>query len=170
MATQDDARGTWDEREFIDDLNSKWDLDETDLALRSAKFVNQLNNKELGMLGEVLAASFLEDAGLYLLERNYRCDAGEADLIAFDESEGTVVLVEVKTRRCSSEADPDRFPEEAIDRKKQQRYRKIAACYLAQTESFRPVRFDAVGIYLIGGSCAQAVHLKNAFVWETEQR
>lgn len=165
MATQDGAR---DPQEFVDDLNSKWDLDEPDLALRSAKFVNRLNNKELGMLGEVLAASFIEDAGLTLLERNYRCDAGEADLIAFDEDEGSLVFIEVKTRRCSSEVDPDRFPEEAIDRKKQARYRKIAACYLTQTETFRPVRFDAVGIYLIGGSCAQAVHLRDAFMWETE--
>lgn len=170
MSTQDATRSAQDAQDLIEDLNSKWDLDEPDLALRSAKFVNQLNNKELGMLGEVLAASFVEDAGLRVLERNYRCDAGEADLIAFDEDEDSIVFIEVKTRRCSSKTDPDRFPEEAIDRKKQKRYRKIAACYLAQTESFRPVRFDAVGIYLIGGSCAQAVHLSNAFDWETGQR
>jgi putative endonuclease len=52
--------------------------------------------KALGDLGERIAARHLADAGLTLLDRNWRCAAGEVDIVAADH--GTVVVCEVKTR------------------------------------------------------------------------
>jgi len=50
----------------------------------------------LGAHGERLAARTLVDAGLILLDRNWRCDLGEIDLVMREGN--TLVVVEVKTR------------------------------------------------------------------------
>ncbi len=55
---------------------------------------------ELGRRGEDLACRHLEAQGLRLLERNYRCRAGEIDLVMLDGS--TLVLVEVRSRSTSA--------------------------------------------------------------------
>jgi putative endonuclease len=57
-------------------------------------------NKEaklLGILGEAIAERYLTDSGLVIIERNWRCDEGEIDLIG-RESTGEIVIIEVKTR------------------------------------------------------------------------
>ena len=56
-----------------------------------------MGNRELGRIGEQAAAELLQMEGYEILERNYRCQAGEIDLIAARGSE--VSFVEVKTRR-----------------------------------------------------------------------
>lgn len=56
-----------------------------------------LTNRELGTLGENLAAHYLHDRGWVIHERNYRTRYGEIDLIAREGE--TLVFVEVKTRR-----------------------------------------------------------------------
>ncbi len=139
-------------------------------AIPADRFISQLDNKELGTFGEVIAASFAESIGLRVIERNYRCEAGEADLIAEDEAKGALVFIEVKTRRVRGNADPDRFPEEAVDCKKLQRYRRIAACYTSEHEVLLPVRFDAVGIFIIDGERAEVAHLMDILDWETGKR
>src|SRR5262249_56551615 len=52
---------------------------------------------ELGRRGEDLAAELLRARGYTIVERNFRCRAGEIDLVAFDGP--TVVFVEVRSRR-----------------------------------------------------------------------
>lgn len=52
----------------------------------------------LGRYGEDLAARLLADAGMAVLERNWRCRAGEIDIVARDGD--AVVFCEVKTRRA----------------------------------------------------------------------
>ena len=54
-------------------------------------------NQALGARGEEAAARFLERNGYTILERNWTCFAGEADIIAV--SDEALVFVEVKTRR-----------------------------------------------------------------------
>ena len=56
-----------------------------------------MGNRELGRIGEQAAAELLQMEGYEILERNYRCQAGEIDLIAARGSE--VSFVEVKTVR-----------------------------------------------------------------------
>ncbi|MBA2716596.1 MAG: YraN family protein, partial [Propionibacteriales bacterium] len=52
--------------------------------------------KALGDYGERLAAAHLVEKGLVVLDRNWRCSAGEIDIVAADGN--TVVVCEVKTR------------------------------------------------------------------------
>lgn len=50
-------------------------------------------NKDLGRKGEAVAASFLERHGCRIVARNYRCRAGEIDIIA-EETGPTVRFVD----------------------------------------------------------------------------
>jgi len=45
-----------------------------------------------------MALGHLERAGLELLTRNYRCRGGEIDLVMFEPSARTLVIVEVRSR------------------------------------------------------------------------
>jgi putative endonuclease len=53
-----------------------------------------------GDAAEALAVEFLEARGLRIVARNYRCKAGEVDIIA--QSGATTVFVEVRSRRSRS--------------------------------------------------------------------
>lgn len=101
-----------------------------------------VRNKELGAKGELAAALFLERRGYEIVEHNWRCPAGEADLIARDEN-GTVVFVEVKTRSGVEHG----FPAEAVTPARRRRYERIAGYYLSDHvfEDAR-VRFDVLSI------------------------
>jgi putative endonuclease len=96
---------------------------------------------ELGRLGEALAATLLEAAGLRVLARNWRCREGEIDLVA--AGPGLLVFCEVKTRRGSGFGSPAA----AVTQAKQARLRRLAATYLATmpTPPCR-VRFDVVAV------------------------
>lgn len=100
------------------------------------------NNRSLGSFYEQQAASFLEERGWHILERNYRCSRGEIDLICRDRE--VLVFVEVKYRSD----DCFGVPMEAVDSRKQVRIRKTAAAYLGKRKLpfDTPCRFDVVGI------------------------
>ena len=75
------------------------------------------------------------------MERNFRCRAGEIDLIALDGS--TLVFVEVRSRR----GDLVGTPFESVDPRKQARVTRVARHFLAARGfADRDVRFDVVGI------------------------
>jgi putative endonuclease len=57
-----------------------------------------LYRKKIGNWGETLVLEHLQSSGYTLVERNYHCRYGEADLIMLDET-GLLTCVEVKTRR-----------------------------------------------------------------------
>lgn len=100
--------------------------------------------QELGARGEEAAARFLERKGMEILERNWTCPAGEADIICRDED--TLCFVEVKTRSTVEKG----FPAEAVDECKRARYERIAASYLQTYESCDiRVRFDVISILVI---------------------
>ena len=54
------------------------------------------NQRTVGSRSEQDAAAFLTREGLTVIEQNYRCRAGEIDIIARDG--GTLVFCEVKYR------------------------------------------------------------------------
>lgn len=99
--------------------------------------------KALGDFGERLAARRLAESGLVVLDRNWRCSAGEIDIVARD---GTVLVVcEVKTRSS------DRFgtPLEAITPAKSARLHRLARRWLASHpagDRFSAIRIDVVAV------------------------
>lgn len=122
--------------------------------------VGNMDAKALGRRGEDAAARYLEQQGYEILERNWTCRYGEADVVAKDPG-GALCFVEVKTRR-SVEAG---IPEEAVTPEKQRRYEKIALCYLIENEfgDGAPVRFDAIGICVTDNHRALLRHHKGCF-------
>jgi putative endonuclease len=96
--------------------------------------------RQVGDQGERLAERFLRRLGYKILARNYRCRAGEMDLIARDGK--TTVFVEVKARSDSGLGDP----EENVGPGKQRRLTQIARCWLGQGKHGGPCRFDIVAI------------------------
>ncbi|RNL48446.1 YraN family protein [Paraeggerthella hongkongensis] len=116
------------------------------------------HNIELGKRGEDAAARFLYRRGYEIVERNWTCSAGEADIIARDEE--WVVFVEVKTRSSCEKG----FPSEAVDPEKRKRYENIAALFLRDYDVVDvPVRFDVVSIVLVAPDRAMIRHHINAY-------
>jgi putative endonuclease len=95
-----------------------------------------------GRRGEDLACRHLEAQGLRLLERNYRCRAGEIDLVMLDGS--TLVLVEVRSRSTSAHGSAAA----TVGARKQQRFIRAARHLMLTRRDCRslPARFDVVAI------------------------
>ena len=97
---------------------------------------------ELGRLGEDFAAGLLIAEGYRVIERNFRCKAGEVDIIA--EKNGEISFVEVKTRRTLTFGQPV----EAVTGEKQRHLRNTAAYYLrTHAGCFQAVRFQIVEVF-----------------------
>lgn len=117
-----------------------------------------LSPKELGRAGERAAANFLVDLGIDIIEMNWACYAGEADIIAVDGN--ALCFVEVKTRSTVDKG----FPSEAVDAKKRSRYERIAESYLRTCDFCNMrVRFDVASIIALGGGRAFLRYHTNAF-------
>lgn len=110
-----------------------------------------------GREGERLAEQYLKKKGYKLVERNYRCRAGEVDLIALDRR--VVVFVEVKTRSNLSFGTPF----EAVKPVKQRKMIHTAQFFLnAKGLHEREARFDVVGVTWSNGA-PMVEHIENAF-------
>ncbi len=118
-------------------------------------------NKELGRRGEEAVARYLSHIGYEIIERNWSCPVGEADIIARTES--ALVFVEVKTRTDINKG----FPAEAVTPEKRDRYERIALWYLKDCDELDvSVRFDVVAVMVLGEDRAMLKHYVNAFGWE----
>ena len=108
---------------------------------------------ETGERGEDRAARALRARGSRIVERNFRCKAGELDLVARDGD--TLVFVEVRTRaddRCGGALS-------AVGFYKQRQVARVARVYLAvRKPRFDTCRFDVVAI-----TGADLVVIKDAF-------
>lgn len=112
--------------------------------------------RSLGRRGEELAASYLEEKGYLILQRNYRSGAGEMDIVAQDG--GCLVFVEVRARSTREYGTP----EESITPSKAQRLIEVAQGYLQeQGEAGKEWRIDLVAIELSGDSY-RINHIVNA--------
>ena len=128
--------------------------------------VGDIDPHTLGMRGEEAACNYLIGKGWEILERNWRSDYGEVDIVARDPEEPSfeVVFIEVKTRRGKNRDDI--FPEEAVDFEKRGRYRNAAENYLQLHEWAQRPRFDVVGITAYAEGRARLRHNKRAFGME----
>jgi putative endonuclease len=108
----------------------------------------------VGRFGERVAAQRLVAEGMVLLDRNWRCELGEVDLVLRDGE--VLVFCEVKTRSSTAYG----HPLEAVGPAKGARLRRLAARWLEEHD-LRPreVRVDLVGVLLSGRGPAQVVHV-----------
>ena len=96
---------------------------------------------ELGRRGEAVAEDFLRDRRYTIVARNFRCRAGEIDLVALDGT--TLVFVEVRSRRGTMMGTPL----ESVDGRKQVQVARVARQFLAMRGwSERCARFDVIGV------------------------
>jgi putative endonuclease len=109
----------------------------------------------LGERGESIAARHLTGRGLVLLDRNWRCDAGEIDLVLRDGS--VLVICEVKTRTSTDFGSPL----EAVSRAKAERLRRLAARWL-RVHDCHPddIRIDMVGVLVPPGRPVEVEHVE----------
>jgi putative endonuclease len=108
-----------------------------------------------GKAGEDRAARLLTEAGYRIIERNYRSEAGEVDIIAQDHE--TLVFIEVKAWNTYGFENL----EYAIGKKKQKKIVETAKIFLESHREYsnNQVRFDVV---FIGPDFAR--HLASAFM------
>jgi putative endonuclease len=111
----------------------------------------------VGAYGERLAARYLADSGMQILDRNWRCDQGEIDIVAADGT--SLVIVEVKTRRTLAFGPPV----EAVTAAKAARLRRLAGCWLSEHRtlvgSAADVRIDVIGVFRPQYGPAEIEHL-----------
>ncbi len=114
--------------------------------------------QKIGDEGEALAASILEQKGYTILSRNFRCRFGELDIIA--SKDGTIVFVEVRTRRSTDYG----LPCETVTIEKQHRIRRSAQTYLKLHDFFGGLqpRMDIFEVVL-AESGRYYRHIENAF-------
>ena len=102
-------------------------------------------NRATGKLGEAIGANYLKQRGYQIIERYVQSPFGQIDLIA--SHRGTLVFVEVKTRRDQAFG----HPEEAVDERKKNQLARLASWYLAHHPKAHPAaRFDVLSIQLSG--------------------
>jgi putative endonuclease len=95
----------------------------------------------LGRRGEATAEEFLRARCYTIVARNYRCRAGEIDLIALDGP--VLVFIEVRSRR----GDCAGTPLESVDGRKQVQVARVARHFLAAHGwQERTARFDVIGV------------------------
>lgn len=103
-----------------------------------------MNNWDLGKIGEDMAAGMLQAKGFSILARNYRCAAGEIDIIA--KCGSRIKFIEVKTRRGICYGRPC----ESVNFRKQKRIRGAAVYFLRENScdvsEYMEVDFDVMEI------------------------
>ena len=114
-----------------------------------------LTKDAVGAYGERIAAAHLAAQGMIVLDRNWRCSAGEIDIVARDGD--VLVICEVKTRRSTTFGDPL----EAVTARKAARLRRLAAAWMGE-RGLRPpeVRIDLVGVLRPARGPARVEHVR----------
>lgn len=116
-----------------------------------------MDRKDAGREAEVHALAYLKAAGLQLIARNYRCRAGELDLVMLEGK--TLVLIEVRYR------SNDQYGGAAasVTYSKQRRLINAARHLLTTRADLRkyPARFDVVAISSLSDSVVEWI--KGAF-------
>jgi len=115
---------------------------------------------DIGDRGEEVAATHLEEAGYRVLERNYRFERNELDLVCYDPDDGgEIVFVEVKTRSGMKFG----APEASITEEKKNALRAVAQAYMHERQfEGAPARFDVVTV-MLQDDPPEVNHYENAF-------
>lgn len=116
-----------------------------------------VHRRDVGRLGEALAARHVERAGWVIHDRNWRCRHGELDLVCRDGS--TWVFVEVRTLRGSRTGRP----EESIRGSKRGAVIRTSLAWLQSHGGIeQSFRFDVIAVGLDGPE-PTIRHIRSAF-------
>ncbi len=118
------------------------------------------HRRRLGRRGEEIAAAYLQQQGYFILARNWRCPAGELDIVAREGE--TLAFVEVRTRRG------DRYgtPEESITPAKQAKLVELAQTYLQENGlADENWRIDVVAVEMDRRGRVKRLNLIRNAVW-----
>ena len=114
-----------------------------------------MDNIRKGKKGEDIACDYLKRNGYRIMNRNFKTDIGEIDIVATDEK--TVIFVEVKSRT----SDGFGVPSEAVNYFKRNKINQVASQYIKKFMLFGvDVRFDVIEVYL---SDKRVNHIESAF-------
>ena len=114
-----------------------------------------MRSHDLGIRGEELASEHLLSKGYTILERNWRFQKAEIDILATKND--TLAVVEVKTRSSITFGDPEEF----ISRNKIQLLKRAANAYVNMNRLNLDVRFDYIGIVIVRNR-HKISHMKDA--------
>ncbi len=111
--------------------------------------------KMRGDAGEAIAAEYLKGSGYEIIDRNFRTELGEIDIIA--AGEGYLIFVEVKTRLNENHG----YGAEAVNFRKRRKINEVASQYLKKYRLYnQAVRFDIIEVYT---EDKRVEHIKDAF-------
>lgn len=115
-------------------------------------------HNDFGKEAEITAANYLIQNNYKILERNWRFLKAEIDLIAIDELNQELVIVEVK----SLNSNDLRNPEEAVNKKKQKLLITATDEYIIRNQINLETRFDIISM-LRQNSSWKINHIRHAF-------
>lgn len=111
--------------------------------------------------GEDAAAAYLERVGVCVVERNWRCEQGAIDIVAFDGD--MLVMVAVKTRWSTG-----RVVERSLSATAKRRVAQMANAYLEYADlDGTPWRYDEVCLLVISEDRALLRHHRDAMSAES---
>lgn len=120
---------------------------------------NQMaQHNELGKWGEEIAEKFLQNKGYRILARDWKDNHKDIDIIA--EDNGTLVFVEVKTRKN----DTYMQPEQAVNKKKIKNLTLAANRFVKMNQIDKNLRFDIVSIIGTNENTCKIKHIEDAFL------
>ncbi len=116
--------------------------------------------QRVGAVAENIAANFLRDKGLEIVERNYLRRLGELDIVARDGD--VLAVVEVRTRAS------DRYGGAAasVDARKQQRLTRATSLLLQQRKDLARLRLrvDVIAVLEIDRETPRVEWIRHAFL------
>jgi putative endonuclease len=115
-------------------------------------------HNELGQLGEDLAVDFLRTNGYEIIDRNWRFQKAEVDIIA--RKKDVLAVVEVKTRSSLEFG----LPQDFVNQKKIQLLVKAINEYVVSKDLDVTVRFDIIAIHYTKTNI-NIEHIEEAFYY-----
>lgn len=115
------------------------------------------DHNDLGELGEEHARNFLASNGYKIRETKWRTGSLELDIIA--EKDGTLVIVEVKTRSGAFAENPEQY----IDNRKIKNIVNATERYIMRYDWNGDTRFDVIAV-VVQGSKVEIDHIEDAFI------
>ena len=113
--------------------------------------------RAIGRIGEEHAVEHLVGIGWQVLDRNWRCNEGELDILAHAPHAGALVFIEVKCRSGLGFGDPL----EAITWRKRSKLRQLSLLWLAEHRIRADrLRIDAIGVLLRPGQEPVVNHVR----------